>query len=155
MLYACAQSSLLFVRLFSVKEDQYLICNVWHKKWCQMKLMLIDGSVCTLPSRNYGQTARQKGTIKSLFKALTWQCVRVCVCASLCLRALTDVWSLLSGGHCRHTHRWSPETFSLVYCWRGSFSYSRHPSPQKHNEGGGAGGCWQSHRSRKEDKEEE
>lgn len=43
---------------------------------------------------------------------------------------------------CPHEHRWSPEAFSLVYCWGGTLSTLYFPSlntPISHNIEGGVG----------------
>ena len=146
MLYACAQSSLLFVGVHSVKEYQYLDCHVWiwHQNRCQMKVMLIDGTVSCHIWTNYRQTAWQKAgcTMKHLFN------VRVCVefiirrylSSGAQMKSRSIQFSLLSWG-----------SLSILYF---PISQDNH-LPQKTQWRRRGGGCWQRHGSRREDKKEE
>lgn len=99
--------------------------SAYDQNRCQMKLMLIDGTVrrriCTMPFKNNRQPAPRKAgcAVNSLFKAITYECV----CQFVCMH-----WQVCRVHYqegpvlCPQGHRWCPETFSLVYSRGGSLS---------------------------------
>lgn len=120
MVCACALSSLLFVRVHSMKDDLNLkpsVC-IWQQN-CQnakMKLMLIDGTA-------------QYCVVRAPYRLKitdNWPCLQKSWYLSLFVYAMTSTscrvhyqrGSLL----CPRGHRWCPETFSSADSQRGSLA---------------------------------